>query len=170
MKLTLVRGPKNEKEKKRAGKARFKLTWLALVLAVFVVSLVFGASRIVAANTPNITNVEISPLLDISRFSPYNILATITDFNTSSTATASITGVNGDGGDYWDYYADGSTASGDVTKNLTYDSEISKWVSSNVYPDSIYPEIYFAPSAITWDNTPPKHSNKAQQLSASTLF
>ncbi|MBP6930279.1 Ig-like domain-containing protein [Patescibacteria group bacterium] len=89
-----------------------------------------------------------------SRFSPYNILATITDFNTSSTATASITGVNGDGGDYWDYYADGSTASGGVTKNLTYDSEISKWVSSNVYPDSIYPEIYFAPSAITWDNTP----------------
>ncbi len=100
------------------------------------------------------SNVELSPALDISRFASYEALADIDEFSTSETATVNLTGINGDGGNNWNYYTDGTPLSDTVTKTMSYDNNLEKWKSTNIYPDSIYPEILFAPSSITWNNTP----------------
>lgn len=116
--------------------------------------LLAGIGRILASNPPVFSNVELSPPLDISRFSSYQATADIAELPTGEAATVSLTGINGDGGNYWNYYADGTPVSDTVTKTMSYDSNLAKWKSTNIYPDSIYPEIFFAPSSITWNNPP----------------
>lgn len=102
----------------------------------------------------SINSVEISPALDISRFAPYKILADISGSPTS--VSIDVTGINGDLPDpmRWDYYVDGTSAAGGVTQSMTYNSGSGKWESDNIYPDSIYPEVYFADSNTTWYNSP----------------
>jgi len=39
---------------------------------------------------------------------------------------------------------------------MTYDAGEGKYISENIYPDSIYPEIFFVPSAVTWNNLAPE--------------
>jgi len=54
----------------------------------------------------------------------------------------------------WDYYADGRCGSEPTTKNMAFNSTSGLWESTNIYPDDIYPEIYFAPSSVTWYQAP----------------
>lgn len=99
-------------------------------------------------------DVSIVPELDISLFSPYKIKADIV--GEPSSVIVDITGINGDNPDpmCWDYRVDGTCQSTTVTKSLTYNSVSGLWESPNIYPDYIYPEIYYAGSDITWYNVP----------------
>lgn len=96
-------------------------------------------------------SIVIEPDLNISRFAPYIISSTGIPESPES-VFLNISGKNGDGGDCWDYYADGTCSSEPISKQMTYSN--GEWVSPNIYPDYIYPEIYFAPSNITWNNVP----------------
>lgn len=122
-------------------------------MAVFLF-IIQGITGIFSSDAPVVNNVTIVPPLDISRFAPYTLEADIDRFPEGSSATTQITGINGDGGNYWNYYTNGTPTSESITRNLSYDSESGKWKSSNIFPDNIYPEIFFAPSSITWNNTP----------------
>lgn len=112
--------------------------------------LVFCPLFFVKAET--VSNISIFPDLDVSYFSPYNIKADVSGSPTS--VSVSVSGLNGDGGTDWNYYADGTSVSDSVTKSMSYSVSESKYISTNIYPDSIYPEIFFATSSITWNNTP----------------
>ena len=90
--------------------------------------------------------------MDISRFASYYLSADITGSPTSVSTV--LTGINRDGGTDWNYYVNGTSVSDAVTKTMTDDNSDGTWLSENIYPDSIYPEIYFAPSSITWYNVP----------------
>lgn len=132
-----------------------KYFYLGILGLIFVFAILgFGLNRIIASDAPLITNIELEPPLDLSRFASYDALATIDRFPQAETATVTLEGINGDGGDHWDYLADGTGVSQSVVKNMSYDSGVSKWRSTNIYPDTIYPEIYFMPSSITWNNAP----------------
>ncbi|MFA5736927.1 MAG: hypothetical protein WCX70_01330 [Candidatus Paceibacterota bacterium] len=71
-----------------------------------------------------------------------------------TSVSANIAGINGDGDSYWNYYADGTGDSDVRNKVMTYDGDSGKYISPNIYPDDIYPELYYAPSSITWNNIP----------------
>lgn len=131
-----------------------KVFYFVLVVVLAVFAAIFAFRGMIASDAPLITSVEFSPDLDISRFDPYNLLAGIERFSESSVATVDVSGVNGDGGNYWNYYANGQSSSESITKNLSYDLGLGKWKSDNIYPDNIYPEIFFAPSSVTWNNSP----------------
>lgn len=99
--------------------------------------------------------VSISPTLDISRFSPYKIIVTdVPEPENLVSLRANVSVIGGDGQNCWDYYVDGTCNSASANYNLTYDSDNNNWTTSNIYPDTIYPEIYFGPSSITWNNAP----------------
>ncbi|MEF3692528.1 MAG: peptidoglycan-binding domain-containing protein [Candidatus Moraniibacteriota bacterium] len=99
-----------------------------------------------------VSGITIDPALDISRFAPYTVKADISEEPIS--ASLEISGINGDDPmGAWDYYADGTVDSQSKTKTMTYDEGEAKW-ETQIYPDDIYPEIFFAPSEITWNNTP----------------
>jgi len=93
--------------------------------------------------------VTIDPELTMARFSPYIISAEGIP-ETPSSVSLEIWGKNGNSSEEicWDYYVDGTCGSENITKSMTYDG--TSWKSPNIYPDSIYPEIYFANSNLTW--------------------
>ena len=131
-----------------------KIILLILLIVSVVFSVLHFGGIISGDDPPVISDITIVPDLDISRFLPYNITAQITNWPTSSSATVRIENINGNGNtSCWDYYADGTCGSSPIELTMNYDSG-SLWESINVYPDYIYPEIYFAPSAITWANAP----------------
>lgn len=100
-----------------------------------------------------ITNILMDPALDIARFSPYKIKADISGSPTS--ASVEVSAINWDDPNGpWDYYADGTPDSQARTRTMSYDSGEGKWISQNIYPDDIYPEIFFTSSTITWNNVP----------------
>lgn len=113
------------------------------------------------AADPTITGTVFDPLLDISLFSPYKVKADIANFETTQSASLVLNTLNGNtgDGDPWDYYIDGRSGSGPISLSMSWLSG-STWQSQNVYPDYIYPEIYFAPSSITWANTPQNISTR----------
>lgn len=119
-------------------------------LISFLFSVFLFTPFILKAET--ISNIDIVPDLDISLFSPYVIKADVSGSPTS--VFVDIKGINGEGGNYWNYYIDGIPESETITKIMTFDAGENKYISQNIYPDSIYPEIFFAPSSITWNNTP----------------
>ncbi len=104
----------------------------------------------------SIQDIQFVPPLDISHFAPYKLQVTTTGETLSGEFL--ITAINGDGGNCIDYYASGNCASpGEITSftgTLTYSGDIDKRISSYIYPDNIYPEIFFAPSEITRNNSP----------------
>lgn len=124
------------------------------IISTFIVSaLIFGALvLIVRAANPFITSIAINPELDISYFSRYEITADISE--SPNSVTVDVSGVNGEGSAYWDYYVDGTPVPEQRTKTLTYNGTTGKWVSEKINPDDIYPEIYFAPSSMIWNNVP----------------
>lgn len=152
-------------------------------LAIFVLALGFYSLYSVAwdvlADVQTVSNIAIDPALDISRFAPYTIQADVS--GTPSSVSANISGINQDGGSYWNYYADGTPASDSVTKAMTDMNSDGRWISSSVYPDNIYPEIFFAPSSITWNNVPSNtnvrrsnyhlmHFNNSLEMESSASF
>jgi len=131
------------------AKKKAIFTTLCFIAGVAVFIIFTGKVR---AGTQTITNIAIDPVLEVSSFSPYKINADISDNPTE--VTVEILGINQDGGSYWNYYADGSTYTESIVKTMTDVDSDENWISSNIYPDNIYPEIFFAPSSITWNNVP----------------
>ena len=125
-----------------------------LLIATLFLGTIFYLFNIgnVSAVDNSITSVSIVPDLDISLFSHYNLSVDIT--NSPISVSSVVSGINKDGGSNWDYYVDGTPASQAITSTLTDDNSDGTWLTGNVYPDSIYPEIFFAPSSITWNNIP----------------
>ncbi len=122
------------------------LLWLGILTIAGIILSVFAQE---------IFNITLVPNLDISRFAPYQL--SVTTSGDILSGEMQITAINGDGGNCIDYYASGWCAvSGGIssfTGELTYSWD-NIWVSNNIYPDSIYPEVYFADSSITRNNTP----------------
>lgn len=98
-------------------------------------------------------NISITPNLSIDRFAPYTISASNVP-ETPTTVSLELSVENGDNTPCWDYNVDGSCASQPITLPMTYSSENMQWSNTRIYPDYIYPEIFFASSTITWNNTP----------------
>ncbi len=124
---------------------------LTIIFVLFFTS-IFLSGNVLIAVAESISNVSIVPDLDISRFASYYLSADITGSPVSVSTV--LTGINRDGGSYWNYYVDGTAASDAVTKTMTDDNSDGTWITGDIYPDSIYPEIFFAPSSITWNNIP----------------
>ena len=96
--------------------------------------------------------IDIDPDLDISYFETCKIKANVSGAPTS--VSLQLETLNGDGLGYWNYYVDGKANSDAITKNMSFDVAEGKYISSNIYPDDIYPEIYFLQSSVTWNNIP----------------
>lgn len=120
-----------------------------ILIPLLLVFLGFFSGDILAQSVDGIT---IAPDLDIARFAPYTVTAQISDYGTTNPVNIGISGLNGDGGPYWDYYADGSAYPRVLNFPMQYVSGIG-WTRI-IYPDYIYPQIVFAPSEVTWYNTP----------------
>jgi hypothetical protein len=106
----------------------------------------------------NITETQLLPELDISLFSPYTFKANLTNLTTVDKMIVNISGLNGEGGYCWDYYINGTCGSENLIFEMDYIDNL--WQKSNIYPDYIYPEIYFTTSEITWNNQPLNYSIK----------
>lgn len=104
------------------------------------------------AHAETISNITLSPSLDISYFGDYRLYADVS--GSPSSVLLTLSGVNGDGSSHWDFHADGIPHTRAVTKTMSYDAASAKWMSETIRPDEIYPEIFFAPSTITWNNVP----------------
>jgi uncharacterized repeat protein (TIGR02543 family) len=130
------------------------LKFILFTFLFFIGGIFLLAGVCLAVNS--IDDIEISPALDITRFAPYKFLSTITGSPTS--VSVDLSGINGQLGPEdpmrWNYYVDGTPVSETQTKTMTYNATSGKWESPNVYPDSLYPEIFFADSNVTWYNTP----------------
>lgn len=123
-------------------------------------------SRDVFAQT--ISNINIGPTnLDISRFSPYYVTTEVTDYQSTIPPIIEISTINGYVGiTNWNFFSDGVASSEILSFPMTYVSN-NTWIKNNIYPDYIYPEIFFAPSVVTWNNTP---SNTIIQRNSYQLF
>ncbi|MEK7635304.1 MAG: peptidoglycan-binding domain-containing protein [Patescibacteria group bacterium] len=122
---------------------RFLFFWMSLFFLAFF-------NRVSAIT---VSNIDINPDLDISLFSSYTITADVADYNVNEPVSLTLKGVNGDGNDCWQYYVDGTCASSILTFNMTFDSGIT-WKKTFIRPDYIYPQIFFAPSVTSWNNSP----------------
>ena len=101
----------------------------------------------------SISNIRIIPDLDISRFDDYTVTAEIADYPTTSPVNVHLQAINGDGIDNWVFNAAGVALIRDLTYEMTHVSG-TIWQKTTIRPDYIYPQIHFAPSTITWNNTP----------------
>lgn len=121
---------------------------LCILLSIACVTVSLGLLN--AVGEPVINDANVSPELDVALFTPYQIIA---DIELATDANVTLTGLNGDGGTTIDYYSDGNTATTSRTFALV-NTAGNTWEYNYAYPDYIYPEIYFAPSTITWVNSP----------------
>jgi uncharacterized repeat protein (TIGR02543 family) len=98
--------------------------------------------------------VYLIPELDFSYFGLYTIQINTTNITKPiETMNITLTAINGDGDIYWDYYVNGTPASTPLSFQAEHIDE-QLWQVYPISPDDIYPEIFFAPSDITWYNTP----------------
>ncbi|MBP6931688.1 MAG: peptidoglycan-binding protein [Candidatus Pacebacteria bacterium] len=119
-----------------------------IFFALIFCTIFISSSNIVLAES--ITNIEIDPKLDVSIFNPYKIKAQISGSPVSVEAVIQL--LNADGSKSWDYDASGLPFSTKIQKTMTYDRDEDKYISEDIYPDSIYPEIFFVPSDVTKEN------------------
>ncbi len=125
---------------------------LKFLLILFLAGFLIFKSVVVLAGVETVSNIDIDPNLDVSWFSSYHITA---DISGSPTAvSAEVLGINQDGGSYWNYYANGSAYPPSTTHTMTDADLNGSWTTGIVRPDHIYPQIFFAPSSITWNNVP----------------
>lgn len=131
-----------------------KLSWGFLVFLFSFLTFNLALTKLVRAEDPAIiSGINIDPDLDISRFSYYTINTTIDNYLSTDPVIINISTLNGDGGGNWNYYADGTADSEALEFVMTY-LNTNIWQKTRIYPDLIYPEIFFAPSEVTWNNTP----------------
>ena len=125
---------------------------VSLALLFFVILLLTPAEA-----RAEVGDVSINPELDISRFAPYKIFVeNVPSQDDVSSVSLELKALNGNSvpTDCWDYFIDGVCDSQILHYNLTYNLSETRWETKNIYPDQIYPETFFAPSSITWNNTP----------------
>jgi len=103
-----------------------------LFLVLFLILPVFKVFAV------TISNIDITPDLDISLFNSYTITADVSDYDTGDPVTLDLKAVNGDGEDCWRYYADGTCNSSILNFDMTYDSGTT-WKKTTIRPDHIYP-------------------------------
>lgn len=96
--------------------------------------------------------LDISPPLDFSRFAPYTMSATLVP-DTPSNVSLNLSVDMGDDNACWDFNTIGECTSQPLQFNMTYNPDTLTYTKS-IYPDYIYPEIFFATSEITWNNAP----------------
>ncbi len=96
--------------------------------------------------------LDISPALDFSKFSPYTMTATSVP-GTPTNVSLNLSVNMGDENTCWDFNTIGQCASAPLQFDMSYNPETLSY-TKNVYPDYIYPEIFFADSDITWNNSP----------------
>jgi hypothetical protein len=126
---------------------------LRINLFLVIIAIIFFPGQ----SSASISNISINPDLDIAHFNPYKISADITGSPTS--VSVEISGINSDDSvGAWNYYVDGTPDSDTRIKSV----ELAEgtWESENIYPDDIYPEIFFAPSEVTWNNVPSNISTR----------
>ena len=131
-------------------------------LAIFLLILLFCLGILqtqinegtVLSSTDEMLNVQlgIDPELDFSLFTPYSVIASTVPADAEN-VQLNLSVKTGDDNPCWDFYADGTCASQPMTFNMTYDSETNTY-KRTIYPDQIYPEIFFASSSVTWSNAP----------------
>lgn len=131
------------------------LTISSIILATTVALLLLPSFKSYSLEfNPTVT---IDPDLNVARFAPYNIYATnVPDQGNLTSLTLDVDTLNGNTTPTtcWDYKVDGTCDSQTKHLTMTYDEVELRWESQNIYPDYIYPEVYFAPSSITWNNLP----------------
>jgi len=103
---------------------------------------------------PIINIINISPELSITRFASYKIVTNITNTTPLNNITVTYNTINGEGIKCWNYYTNG-TCDYRYYQNLsmTYNNLTGLW-EKIIYPDNIYPELYFTNSNITFYNQP----------------
>lgn len=94
-----------------------------------------------------VSDITITPDLDISYFDSYTFSANIDP--EPSSATLTLQGLSGGSPADWNYYANGDPVSMTSSYSMTFKSGTT-WEKTNIRPDHIYPEIEFAPSSTTW--------------------
>jgi hypothetical protein len=126
-------------------------------LVFFKLGTIFLFLCIINLNTISAATIEeilLTPPLDVSYFSGYRVDANIIDINAiDANVRLLVSAINGEGGNCWDYYVDGTCGSEELDFSMDYNSTSGLW-RRIIYPDYIYPEIYFADSNTTWNNTP----------------
>ncbi len=135
--------------------SRLKLLFLMFTVAVGWAGLLASPATTFAqvSPTPAITEITLSPDLDVSLFSPYAASVSAINHSSLDPMSIEISGINGDtGAQFWDFLADGTGDSETLVFPMTYVGD-GQWGKA-IYPDYIYPEIYFIPSAVTWNNLP----------------
>ena len=114
-------------------------------------TIIFLSALMVLCLIPMATaTIEITPPLNISVFTPYNITASIPE---AGEKTIRATTVNGEGDLLpTNYYVNGTP----IWDNRTYPllSGGGDSYYRHFYPDHLYPEIMFADSNVTWENEP----------------
>lgn len=92
---------------------------------------------------PEISAISIYKPLDISLFEPYTLSASINNLDTTQDATLFLETLNGNNQlPPWNYYSDGTADSDLIELPMSYESGIT-WANTAIYPDYIYPEIFF---------------------------
>ncbi|MDD5023235.1 MAG: hypothetical protein PHU63_03640, partial [Candidatus ainarchaeum sp.] len=123
----------------------FKRSKLIFLLFLILSSFSFAATTI--------TDINITPELDISFFGSYTIYANITNDSAITSVIVNISSINGEGVPCWDFYVNGTCGSETLSFPMVLDvGDI--WKKTTIRPDYIYPEIYFAKNDITWYNAP----------------
>lgn len=120
--------------------------------------LIFFTLILYSVNSATIQSIELVPDLNITRFLPYRLDANILGVGPDANVNVLISAINGQGGECWDYFVDGTCDSEIVERRLTYNSTTGFWDYNRIYPDTIYPEIYFATSEVTWNIAPSRIS------------
>lgn len=114
----------------------------------------FALTAFVFTTQANILSIILDPSLNISRFAPYKIKANISD--NPESVSVDISSINGNVTNTttcWNFFVDGRCDSDARTKSMINVSG-DLWESTNIFPDDIYPEIFFVPSDITWYYAP----------------
>lgn len=122
------------------------LLWLGILSLAGLILSVFAQS---------IENIQLVPNLDISRFDDYQL--NVTTSGDILSGEFLITAINGQGGNCIDYYASGWCASSwniTIFTGTLINSGSETWIYDDIRPDYIYPQIFFAPDEITWNNEP----------------
>ena len=129
---------------------------ITLISLISILSFAFYNSKDaeVLSSTTEMEKVQLSidPELDFSRFEGYLFSATnIPETPTDVTLNLSLD--MGDDNECWDFQTNGTCSSEPIEMIMDYNPDTLAY-ERTIYPDQIYPEIFFASSAITWGNEP----------------